>query len=127
MKETEQQPRHRCPGCGERLLWGAIFAAIATADDEKMQKVYGLHTTNLNNCDAIYMGCVIEKGLTCPTCGATVSDTVEVEVEYSDKCELCGNPPEGFLWYWDPTRRCRIGLCKTCRDSEAGERWERAR
>ena len=125
MKSTEQQLLNHCPGCGRRLFAGGIFSVVQHAHESGIEKVYGLNSDSLDDCTALYLGCVISDDMTCPACGAAVQEAVEVE--YSDKCELCHNHPCGTTWYWDFARRCNVGLCPACSVSPAGEAWIDAR
>jgi len=90
----------------------APFPRLAEIEKTRKLKVYGLDTDSLAQCTAIYLGCLISQDMTCPACGSLIQKTIEVE--YSDKCESCNNPPNGKTWYWDESRRCCIGFCDEC-------------
>ena len=100
-----------CPGCGRRIFAGAIFAIIAQIEKTPGLKVLGLTTDSITDSTAIYLGCVISENMTCPACGSGIQKMIEVE--YSDKCESCDNPPNGRIWYWDSPRHC-VGFCDEC-------------
>lgn len=112
MKKTEQHLLDQCPDCGRRIFAGAIFGVLAEIENRPKLKVYGLNTDSLAQCTAIYLGCLISQDMTCPACGSLIQKTIEVE--YSDKCESCDNPPNGKRWYWDESRHSCIGFCDEC-------------
>lgn len=121
MRKAERRLLNRCPGCTKRLYAGAIFSVILKVEDAGSPKVYRLNSDSVEDCTAVYLGCVIADDMLCPVCGADVQETAEVE--YSDKCELCGNRPSGKTWYWDSSGRRYVGLCDGCSGSAAGEAW----
>jgi hypothetical protein len=88
---------------------------------EGTSTVYCLTSDAPDDCTAVYLGCLITEDTKCPACGAEVQETVEVE--YSDKCELCESRPNGKTWYWDSVRQLWLGLCDACRASPTGEAW----
>lgn len=112
MKKIEQELLDHCPGCARRIFAGAIFGVLAEIEETPKLKVYGLNTDSLAGCMAIYLGCLISQDMTCPACGSLIQKTIEVE--YSEKCESCDNPPNGRTWYWDASRRCNVGFCDEC-------------
>jgi hypothetical protein len=89
-----------------------------------LKRVYGLQPgVRMDDADGIYLGDLIVPDMTCPACGVGIEESVEVE--YSDRCKLCGNEPNEFAWYWNESRKMNLSICEACERSPAGEKWIR--
>jgi hypothetical protein len=123
MKKKGLRALDICPGCGKRLLWGTIFEFMSEQRLKELgvQRVCWLHPeVKLEDADAIFMGDLIDREMRC-ACGGEV--LVEVEEEWSEKCELCENRPMGKSWRLDAQRQCYTGLCEKCEETPEGRNW----
>ncbi len=125
MKRKEQRIHPNCPGCGRGLVIGVL---IDDWDNNLrklgLKRVYRLQPgVRMDDADGIYLGCLILPDMTCPACGVSIEALVEVE--YADRCELCGNGPNEFVWYWNESRKMYLSICEACEGSAAEEKWIR--